>query len=240
LAEEIINALTQIPELKVIARTSAFAFKGKEQDITRIAEALRVRTILEGSVRKANDRIRVTAQLIDASDGSHLWSERYDRDMTDVLAIQDEISQAIARKLRLQLSGDRHLVRQPTKNMEAYNLYLWGRYHYSKGTPEGFARSKEYYEQALAIEQFNNVLELDPQYSGAHSFLGSTYTNTGEFDKAIRSLKASAQTFKSNPIISAVLGVAYIKAGHTDGGKACSLNWRDFLKRHMYRPSLLR
>jgi serine/threonine protein kinase len=96
LAEEIINALTQIPELKVIARTSAFAFKGREQDIRRIAEALSVSNILEGSVRKAGDRIRVTAQLINASDGSHLWSELYDRDMTDVFAIQDEISQAIA------------------------------------------------------------------------------------------------------------------------------------------------
>ncbi len=91
LAEEILNLLAKIPGLKVIARTSSFAFRGKEQDITKIAETLRVRTILEGSVRRAGNRIRVTAQLIDADDGSHLWSERYDRDMTDVFAIQDEI-----------------------------------------------------------------------------------------------------------------------------------------------------
>ena len=142
LAEEIINALTQIPGLKVIARTSAFAFRGKEQDIRKIAEALSVTKILEGSVRKAGNRIRVTAQLINAADGSHLWSERYDRDMTDVFAIQDEISQAIAEKLRVRLSGDRPLVKRYTNNVEAYNLYLKGRYQFVKFTPEALAKSK--------------------------------------------------------------------------------------------------
>ena len=92
LAEEILNLLAKIPGLRVIARTSSFAFRGKEQDITKIAEALRVRTILEGSVRRSGNRIRVTAQLIEAENGSHLWSERYDRDMTDVFAVQDEMS----------------------------------------------------------------------------------------------------------------------------------------------------
>src|SRR6185369_6216205 len=99
LAEEIINALAQVPDLKVIARTSAFAFKGQNTDIRRIAEALRVTSILEGSVRKAGNRIRVTAQLITAADGSHLWSQRYDREMEDVFAVQDEISSAIASSL---------------------------------------------------------------------------------------------------------------------------------------------
>jgi serine/threonine-protein kinase len=152
LAEEIINALAQIPGLKVIARTSAFAFRGKEQDITKIAEALRVRTILEGSVRKSGNRIRITAQLIDAADGSHLWSERYDREMTDVFAIQDEISQAIAAKLRVRLSGGRPLVKRYTQNMEAYNLYLIGRYHFFRGTPESRGKSKECFEQAIAVD----------------------------------------------------------------------------------------
>src|SRR6185503_2888369 len=96
LAEEVINALAHIPGLKVTARTSAFAFRGKEQDIRKIAEILGVRTVLEGSVRRAGNRIRVTAQLINAEDGYHLWSERYDREMADVFAMQDEISQAIA------------------------------------------------------------------------------------------------------------------------------------------------
>jgi TolB-like protein/Tfp pilus assembly protein PilF len=151
LAEEIINALTKIQGLKVIARTSAFAFKGKDQDITAIAEALRVRNILEGSVRKAGNRIRVTAQLITASDGSHLWSERYDRDMTDVFAIQDEISQAIAEKLRVRLVGDRSLVKLYTGNVEAYNLYLKGRHHLLRFSPEHLGKSKEYFDQAIAV-----------------------------------------------------------------------------------------
>jgi eukaryotic-like serine/threonine-protein kinase len=101
LAEEILNGLAQVQGLKVIARTSSFAFRGKEQDITKIAETLRVGTILEGSVRRAGSRLRVTAQLIDAADGSHLWSQRYDREMADVFAIQDEISAAIVDALKV-------------------------------------------------------------------------------------------------------------------------------------------
>jgi eukaryotic-like serine/threonine-protein kinase len=151
LAEEIINALTQIPGLIVIARTSAFAFKGKEEDITKIAEALRVSTILEGSVRKAGNRIRITAQLIDAARGSHLWSQRYDREMTDVFAIQDEIAQAIAEKLRLKLAAG-PLAKRYTRNLEAYNVHLKARYHFYKFTSEGFDKAKEYYEQAIAAD----------------------------------------------------------------------------------------
>jgi serine/threonine protein kinase/Tfp pilus assembly protein PilF len=170
LAEEIINALAQIPGLKVIARTSAFAFRAKEQDITKIAEALRVHTILEGSVRKAGNRIRVTAQLINAADGSHIWSERYDREMTDVFAIQDEISQAIAYKLRVELAPGRTIVKRQPKSLEAYSLYLKGRYHFSKLTPEGMAKSKEYYEQAIAA---------DPNYALAWVGLAHSYLMQG-------------------------------------------------------------
>jgi eukaryotic-like serine/threonine-protein kinase len=164
LAEEIINALTQIPGLKVIARTSSFSFRGKETDIAQIRDRLKVKNILEGSVRKSGSHIRVTAQLIETSDESHLWSERYDRDMTDVFAIQDEISQAIAEKLRVRLSGDRPLVKPCTENMEAYNLYLKARYQFVKFTPEALAKSKSYYEQAVAI---------DPNYGLAWSGLAN-------------------------------------------------------------------
>ena len=152
LAEEIINALTKIPGLKVTARTSAFAFRGKEQDIRKIAETLNVRTILEGSVRKSGSRIRISAQLINAADGYHLWSERYDRDMTDVFVIQDEISQAIAEKLRVRLSEERLLVKRHTENIEAYNLCLKGHYYITKGTADGLEKGKEYYEQAIATD----------------------------------------------------------------------------------------
>jgi adenylate cyclase len=138
----------------VIARTSAFAFKGKEQDITRISEALRVRTILEGSVRKAGNRIRITAQLITAADGSHLWSGRYDREMTDVFAIQDEISQQIAEKLRLHLSGgNRSPAKRHTENVDAYNMCLKGRYHLYKANEAQLRKSKEYFEQAIATDR---------------------------------------------------------------------------------------
>jgi TolB-like protein/tetratricopeptide (TPR) repeat protein/predicted Ser/Thr protein kinase len=154
LAEEIINALAQIPGLKVTARTSAFAFKGKQEDIRRIAEALGVANVLEGSVRKAANRIRVTAQLISAADGNHIWSERYDREMTDVFAIQDEISQAITDKLRVRLSGDCPAVKRRTENMEAYNLCLRGRFHLSSGSAESMTKAKEYYEQAIAADPY--------------------------------------------------------------------------------------
>jgi serine/threonine-protein kinase len=162
LAEEILNLLAKIPNLKVIARTSSFAFRGKEQDITKIAEALRVQNILEGSVRRAGSRIRVTAQLIHAADGSHLWSERYDRDMTDVFAIQDEIGQAISEALQVRLAP-----RTKAVNVEAYQLYLKGQYHRNRLTAESLAKAKECFEQALAI---------DPNYGSAYSGLAGYYS----------------------------------------------------------------
>ncbi len=152
LAEEIINALMQIPGLKVAARTSSFFFRDKEADIREIAARLNVENILEGSVRKSGNRIRVTAQLINVADGYQLWSQRYDREMTDVFAIQDEICLAIVEKLRVQLMVDRPLVKHYTENVEAYNLYLKGNYYLSKYTPEGISKGKEYFEQAIALD----------------------------------------------------------------------------------------
>ena len=128
LAEEIINSLAQLPGLKVTARTSAFAFRGKEQDITKIASELRVRTILEGSVRKAGNRIRVTAQLINAADGYHLWSQRYDRDLEDVFAVQDEIAAAIAGALQVKLSVQAAALRSYTPRLPAYEAFLKARH----------------------------------------------------------------------------------------------------------------
>ena len=170
LAEDIIDALTQVPGLRVMARTSAFAFRGKEQDVREIGARLNVEHILEGSVRKAGNRIRVTAQLVKASDGYHLWSQRFDREMTDVFAIQDEISQAIVEKLRVRLAADRPLVKRHTENVEAYNLYLKARYQLLRFTPEGIAKSKEYYEQAIA---------LDPNYALAWHGLAGFYNLLG-------------------------------------------------------------
>jgi serine/threonine protein kinase/Tfp pilus assembly protein PilF len=170
LAEEIINALTRLPGLRVIARTSSFSFRGKEVDVRQIGASLNVEHILEGSVRKAGNRIRVTAQLVSAADGSHHWSERYDREMTDVFAIQDDISHAIVEKLRVRLAADRPLVKRHTENVDAYNLYLKARYQLFRFTPEGIAKSKEYYEQAIA---------LDPNYALAWHGLAGFYTVLG-------------------------------------------------------------
>jgi len=157
LAEEIINALTKIPGLLVIARTSAFAFKGKQEDIRKIAELLGVANILEGSVRKSGNRIRVTAQLIETFKGGHLWSERYDREMTDVFEIQDEICQAIVDKLRVELEANRPKFKRYTENVDAYNLYIRGRYQIHKYTKNGLAKGKQCYEQALVLDN-NYVL----------------------------------------------------------------------------------
>jgi TolB-like protein len=161
LAEEILNLLAKIPGLKVIARTSSFAFRGKEQDITKIAEALRVQNILEGSVRRAGNRIRVTAQLIHAADGTHLWSERYDRELADVFAVQDEISAAIAQELQLKLSPQAAAKPRYTPKLPAYEAYLKARHYHWKFTPEAMAQAKAFYEQAIA---------LDPQFALAQVF----------------------------------------------------------------------
>ena len=129
IAEEILNALTPLKGLRVAARTSAFSFKGKGDDLRTIGEKLNVTTVLEGSVRRAGDRVRITVQLSDVANGFQLWSERYDRELKDIFDVQDEIAKAIAERLRVTLAGgkDDRLVEQATTNIEAYQLYLKGR-----------------------------------------------------------------------------------------------------------------
>src|SRR5512146_1485557 len=129
IAEEIINALTKVQALRVASRTSAFAFKGKNEDIGEIGRKLKVATVLEGSVRKAGNKLRVTAQLVNVADGYHLWSERYDRQLEDVFAIQDEIAENIVRALRVVLSDDekRAIEQLPRTNVQAFEYYLRGR-----------------------------------------------------------------------------------------------------------------
>jgi TolB-like protein/Tfp pilus assembly protein PilF len=163
LAEEIINALAHIRGLQVIARTSAFVFRGKERDITKIAEALRVRTILEGNVRRTGNSIQVETQLTSVEDGSHLWSGRYDGEMTDVFAIQGEITAAIAAALQVKLSVQPAALRQYTPNLPAYEALMRARYDFNKLTPEPMVRSREWLEEAIA---------LDPGYALPHCELG--------------------------------------------------------------------
>src|SRR5713101_3537536 len=167
LAEEIISALGHIPRLKVTARTSAFAFRGKEQDIRGIAEMLGVSNILEGTVRRGGGRIRVTAQLINAEDGCHLWSDRFDREITDVFAIQDEIARSIAVALEVKLGVGPALLRRHTPNLPAWEEFLKGRYYAAKVTPQSIVRARQCFEEAIA---------LDPVFAMAWNQLGRVFT----------------------------------------------------------------
>jgi serine/threonine-protein kinase len=172
ITEEIINALAQLPGLHVAARTSAFSFKGENIDLRIVGEKLNVATVLEGSVRKAGNRVRITAQLIDAADGYHLWSERYDRELDDIFAIQDEIASTIADHLKVTLAGgsDQALVKPPTDNLEAYELYLKGRFHLYQRVGASFRHAIECLERAVA---------LDPDYAQAHAGMAETYATLG-------------------------------------------------------------
>jgi len=168
IAEEILNALTPLKGLRVAARTSAFSFKGKSDDLRTIGQKLNVTTVLEGSVRRAGDRVRITAQLSDAQNGYQLWSERYDRELKDIFDVQDEIAKAIAERLTVTLAGvkDDRLVGQATPNVEAYQLYLKGR---ALLTRRGASMPP-------ALDLFRKVVELDPGYSLAWAGIAEAST----------------------------------------------------------------
>lgn len=176
ITEEIINALAQIKDLHVVARSSAFSFKGKHIDPRVVGEQLNVRTILEGSVRRADNRLRIAAQLINAADGYHLWSERYEREMKDVFDIQDDIARSIAQRLKvtLETSAQERLVKAGTKNLEAYQLYLKGRaLLFRKGSV--IPRALECCERAVG---------LAPDYAQAWAGVADSYTNLGYYGLA--------------------------------------------------------
>ena len=172
LAEELINALTKIENLKVAARTSAFSFKGKNVDVNEIGRALHVSSVLEGSVRKSGNRLRITVQLINTADGYHLWSERYDREIQEVFDLQEEIASEICQKLRVQLTNEqrKQLGKRHTENPEAFQAYLKGRYYWNKRTEESLKRSTEYFQQAVA---------LDPAYALAYAGLADSFALSG-------------------------------------------------------------
>ncbi|MCL7983701.1 MAG: hypothetical protein M8872_00405 [marine benthic group bacterium] len=151
LSEELINALVMVDGLKVAARTSAFAFRGQERDVREIGAELGVEHVLEGSVRKAGDRVRITAQLIHADDGFHLWSETYDRQLDDIFAVQEEIAEAITEQLELTLTPDDRdrLARRRTEDLEAYDLYLLGRHNWATRTDEGLVSAQRFFESAI-------------------------------------------------------------------------------------------
>jgi eukaryotic-like serine/threonine-protein kinase len=172
ITDDIIGALTQVPGLKVAARTSSFAFKGKNEELATVGRRLGVRTVLQGSVRRAGNRVRVTAQLMDTRDGFQLWSERFDRDLDDIFAIQDEITRSIVERLELTLGlkAATPLVVRQTDDLEAYQLYLRGREAVQQRTPVSMRHGLDFFVQALA---------RDPGYARAHLGVAEAYIGLG-------------------------------------------------------------
>jgi TolB-like protein/Tfp pilus assembly protein PilF len=190
LAEELLDLLAQVPDLRVPARTSSFYFKGKTDDIAVIAQKLRVAHVLEGSVRKAGNTIRVTAQLIRADNGYHLWSKSYDRDLKDIFKVQDEIANAVVEALKLKLLPAQDAANSHrTANPEAYGEYLIGRQSHSRRTEEGYRR---------AIGAYHRAIALDPGYGAAYAglamsevLLAESTHDTARFDQAIMDAEKS-------------------------------------------------
>ena len=173
ITEELLNAFSKVDGLQVTSRTSAFAFKGKNTDIRDIGIQLNVDRILEGSVRKAGNRVRISAQLINAADGYHIWSENYDRNLTDIFGVQEEISSTIANKCRKNFSAKEHeekLIKVPTENLKAYTLFLKGLHFHNKVTPKDAKKAIEYFEKAITLE---------PDYAQAYAMAASGYAFLG-------------------------------------------------------------
>jgi len=211
LSEELLNVLAQLDRIKVASRTSSFMFKGKTLDIAKVGKKLNVETVLEGSVRKSQNRVRITAQLINVTDGFHLWSERYDREMTDIFDIQDDIALAILDALKIKLLGDEKevVLKRSTDNLEAYELYLKGRFNFHKFSPEGYLEGIKYYQLAIDKEQ---------TYAKAYAGIAACYLNLWHFEilPADKSLSQMIDaTYKSiefdNQIAESHLALARLK-----------------------------
>ena len=174
ITEQIITGLSRLPKLFVIARNSTFAYKGKPVKVQKVAEELGVRYVLEGSVQKSADRIRITVQLIDATTGRHLWVEKYDRDLKDIFALQDEITMKIMTAMRVKLTeGERaRLYARGTDNVEAYVKFLQGYESFARTTEEDNVRAREFFQEAIA---------LDPEFSTAYAWLGFTHMHDARY-----------------------------------------------------------
>ena len=201
MSEELLNLLSKIPALKVISRTSSFSFKGKNLDVRKIGEDLGVKNILEGSIRKSGNTIRITAQLIEVRNGTHLWSETYDREMKDVFVIQDEISKMIVDILKIELTGKHanQVARGFTKNTEAYEDYLKGRYHWNSRTDDGIKKAIGYFEDAI---------KKDSNYAAAYAGLADTYLTLFDYDlmsideSTSKAKEAAQRALKINPMLA--------------------------------------
>jgi serine/threonine protein kinase len=242
ITEEIINSLAHIPGLRVAGRSSSFSFKGRNEDLRSVGAKLGVNTILEGTLRRAGNRLRITAQLIDASTGYQLWSERYDRVMEDVFALQDEIAGTIAERLRLSLAADRdgQYAQPPTKNIAAYELYVKGRYYWNKRTPADIQ---------AAISFFNQAIDKDPGYGLAYAGVADAYffLSPSGGDVIAKSNAAAERALELDPTLArphAVLGynkIAYkydFSSGEAEFRKALELDSRDATAHQWFAENL--
>jgi TolB-like protein len=210
MAEEILNLLAKLPELKVIGRTSSFQFKGKTEDLRKVGAALGAAYVVEGSVRRSGDRVRVTAQLIDARDGAHRWSETYDRDAKDVLAVQDEIAGSLVRALQLEIAPSVYSRALP-RNNEAYDSYLRGLHARDRYDERGFNE---------AIAEFRHALELDPAFAPAAEALAEILFDLADwayvpaetgFEEARTAANAALKLNPQSAVAHTVLGLVHIE-----------------------------
>ncbi len=233
--EEITNALSAIPELRVVARTSAFRFKGQTEDVRAIGERLKVQWVLEGSVRKEADRLRVTAQLLDASTRLHAWSHTYDATMAGLFEVQERIADEIcgALKIRLSPAANRSLARSRAVKREAYEAYLKGRYFWYRLTPEALRKSISYLSQAV---------QIDPKYAAAHAALADSYSALPQFeleppgellDKCKSAAERALALDSDSPEAHFAVGVARAIADRDPAGAE-----RAFLRALELKPSL--
>ncbi len=187
MTEDLITDLSKVSGLFVIARNSSFSYKGQQVKIRQVAEELGVRYVLEGSVRRAGDQVRINAQLIDATTGGHLWAERYDGTLADVFVLQDQVTEQIVAALAVSLTGEEQVqqARHDTENAAAHDAYLQGWAHYKFLTPESLAK---------AVPLFEEAIQLDPAYAQAHAALASLYWFVLEkdwaFDLKMQSLRS--------------------------------------------------
>jgi len=223
MTEELINVLSKVPGLRVPGRTSCFAFKGKnEEDIFRkVGDQLHVGTVLEGSVRKAGDKLRVTAQLINVSDGYHLWSKDYDGDVKDILNFQSNVAEQVVQALQVKLGGEgtRLLAKKPTENPEAHRLYLLGRYEFAKYTQTGWNNAIRYYEEALRI---------DPEFALAYCGLADNYAYMGSVVMPEKEAIAKEKEFAQKALeLDPELAEAHMSLAL---GLVADYDWRNGLK----------
>lgn len=246
ITEEIINALAQISKLRVAARTSAFSFKGKQIDLPTVAAKLNVDTVLEGSVRKSGNRLRIVAQMINVSDGFNIWSERYDRELQDVFEVQDEIARAIAERLKLTLGMDDRspLVKAGTENLDAYQLYLKGLYHWNRRSAEGLHKAAAYFQEAIA---------KDPAYAIAYVGLADTYLITSFLNVAApqdvmpKAKAAAAKALEINPSFGeAHVSMAYASFTYDNDWQAAEQHFQQaiaanpaYARNHSFYPLYL-